>query len=116
MLEESAPTSEKGPERLRQWLRVIVAVFVASLLVGDLAMYSLYQALRSRVEGQDHRIERLQKMVTDMLKANRNGKKIEKIETQVNNIGVQVSDLTTTIKEQDAQEAKAPPPKKKRVR
>jgi hypothetical protein len=82
-------------------MRTAVAVVVAVLLVGDVAIYSLYQALLSRVQSQEHRLERLDKMVNDMVVANQNAEKIEGIETQVDNIETQISDLTKVIKEQD---------------
>lgn len=80
-----------------------MVLLVGALLIGDVALYSMYKALRSRVEGQDHRVERLQQMVTDMLKANQNAEKIEKIETQVDAIEGQVTDLSTTLKAQSAE-------------
>jgi len=97
------PQSAEPPRDRRSWLRAIAAVFVGFLFVGEVALYSLHKALRSRVEAQDHRVERLQEMVADMIKANQNAEKIEKIETQVDSIGVQVTDLTTTIKAQNAE-------------
>jgi hypothetical protein len=105
----------EAPRERRNWLRIGGALLVTFLLISNIALYSLHKALTSRVEGQDHRIERLQQMVTDMLKANQNAEKIEKIETQVDSIGVQVTDLTTTIQAQDAKaDEKAASQKKKR--
>jgi uncharacterized protein HemX len=107
MTEKTAETSaepaatEGARERVRGWMRTAVAVVVAVLLVGDVAIYSLYQALLSRVQSQEHRLERLDKMVNDMVVANQNAEKIEGIETQVDNIETQISDLTKVIKEQD---------------
>jgi len=113
-MDESIPQTSENRRR-RLWLRGVAFFAVFLLLVGDLVMYSAYQTLSSRVEGQDHRIERLQKMVTDVVKANRNAEKIEKIEGQVDNIETQMTDLTTTIKEQDAEaEIEAALPKKKK--
>lgn len=110
------PQTAEQPRDRRNWLRAVVAVVVLLLLVGDVALYSLYKALRSRVEAQDHRVERLQDMVTDMIAANQNAEKIQKIETQVDAIGVQVTDLTTTIKEQDADTEQEKVSKKKKRR
>lgn len=114
-MNDAEPAQE--PPRGRGLLRAFVGVLIALLLVGDVALYSLYQALRSRVWSQEHRVERLHKLVTDMIKANQNAEKIEKIETQVDGIETQVSELTETIKEQDAQDdTMAPPGKKKKKR
>ena len=115
-MDESTPQPSEN-SRIRLWLGAAIFA-VCLLLVGDIVMYSAYQTLSSRVEGQDHRIERLQKMLIDMIAANQNVEKIEKIEGQVENINVQMTDLTTTIKEQDAEEAKAEAelPKKKKKR
>ena len=93
---------ENGSERFRTILKTTFAVILAVLLMGHVALYSLHQALYSRVESQEHRIERLSKMLTDMLTANQNAEKIEKIEQQVTGIGGQMDDLTDAIKAQNA--------------
>ena len=126
-LPESPPEEETKPttgsmavlgangERLRSLLRLIFAGCLGACLIGDIWIYSLYQALRSQSDSQEHRIERLNKMVSDLMLANDSAKKIEKIEQQVNGIEGQVSDLTATIKAQDQKaETPAPEPEKKR--
>lgn len=100
----------------RWWVWITVAAVLGTLLVVDVVLYSLYKALQSRSQGQDHRIERLEKMVTDMIQANQNAEKIEKIETQVDGIEVQVTELTSTIKEQDAKAQSSKSKKKRRRR
>lgn len=127
LLPESAPDEETKPttgstavlganaERLRSALRLVFACCLGACLIGDVLLYSLYQALRSQSDSQEHRIERLNNMVSDLMMANDNAKKIEKIEQQVNGIEGQVSDLTATIKAQDEKaEATPPEPTKKR--
>lgn len=119
--EESRPTTGSlaalgaNGERLRSVLRLVFACCLAACLIGDILLYSLYQALRSQSDSQEHRIERLNNMVGDLMMANENAQKIEKIEQQVNGIEGQVTDLTNTIKAQDEKaEAPEPEPKKKR--
>jgi TolA-binding protein len=89
-------------ETFRSWLRVAFGMGLATLLVADIFQYSLHQALHARVENQERRIERLNKMVDDLLTTNQNAQKIEKIEQQVEGIDGQIHDLTESIKAQDA--------------
>lgn len=108
-----------GSARFSMILRTTFAVVLTVLLVGNVALYSLHQTLNARVESQEHRIQRLNKMLTDMLTANQNAEKIEKIKQQVSGIEGQMDDLTTTIKAQNAVEAKKSaeekkPPKRRR--
>lgn len=91
--------------RVISWLRIVFATLLGALFVANVAMYSLYQALRSRVESQDHRIERLNSMITDVLSANENAAKVESISQKVDGIETQVKDLSKDIKETLAQEA-----------
>lgn len=112
MVEENESLQEAPRER-PPWLWVIIAVTIGYLLVADIALYSMYRALQSRVEGQDHRLSRLQQMVLEMIKVNRNAEKIEKIETQVDAIGVQVSDMTTSLTQEPLEPGPVPPTSKK---
>lgn len=107
------PEPPQNPENGRShfFLRGSLFVAVCFFVISDVALYSAYKALSSRVQAQDHRIERLQKMVTDMIKANQNAAKVQKIETQVSNIETQVNDLSTTLQEEADN-----PPKRKRKR
>lgn len=112
------PTVESNGERLRTLLRMAFAVSLAVLLVATVALFSLYETLKSQTESQERRIERLNNMMGDLLVANENAEKIEKIEQQVNGIQDQVTDLTDVIKAQDAKaleaELETEPKKKKR--
>jgi uncharacterized protein HemX len=118
MTDQAPETAETPRERGRFIFRVVLPVAFLAVLMADVALYSMVQALSSRVEAQDHRLERLQKMVTDMIGANQNAEKIEKIETQVDGIETQVNELTTTLKKEaaDAEEAKEAAAKKKKRR
>lgn len=107
------PVVENG-DRLRSILRMMFAVCLAVLLVATVALFSLYEALKSQTESQEHRIERLNNMVSDLLVANENAQKIEKIEQQVNGIEGQVTELTDAIKAQDAKAAAEPEPEPKK--
>ena len=116
---ESLQVLQNASERFRAALRITFAVVLAVLIMGHVALFSLHQALHSRVESQEHRLERLNQMLSDMLAANKNGEKIERIEQQVNGIESQMNDLTTTIKAQDATvaaeaEVAVPAPSKKK--
>lgn len=99
--------------RFRWWVRVVGVSLVLVLFVGDMVIYSLYQALQSRVEYQENRVERLEKMVHDLLSISENAAKIEGIETQVDKIDGQISGLAEELKEE---QKKAEAPKKKRRR
>jgi hypothetical protein len=113
--EVDANNGGNGWERLRHWLRMVYAVLLAVLLVGDIALYSLYQAEHSRVNSLDHRIERMDHMLMDLLAAQGNAEKIEKIEQQVTGMQGRMDDLATVLKEEDAaEEPPAEPEKKKR--
>lgn len=90
---------ETPQNRVLSWFRVVVALVMGALLVGDVALYSLYQAMRSQVEAHEHRIERLDKMITDVLATNQNAIKLEAITTKVDAIDVQVQELTSTLKD-----------------
>jgi hypothetical protein len=74
-------------------LRMIFAVCLGGLMMGDVALYSLYQSVHSRVEAQDRRIERMNKLLTDLLASRDNAKKIEEIEQQVDGVVTAVEDL-----------------------
>ena len=110
----TGPLAIVGPngERLRNWLRIVMGMGV--LLVGDIFLYSHHQALQARVENQERRFIRLNKVVDDLLMTNTNAEKIEKIELQVDGIDGQVQELTDVIKAQDAIPEEPAPKKKKR--
>jgi len=111
---------ENKGERLRSILRIAFSACLGILLMGDVAFYSLHQAMKSQVDSQEHRIERLNSMISDLLMSNQNSEKIEKIEQQVNGIDGQVQAITDAIKRQDKKaaeaeaEAEAEPKKKKK--
>jgi len=109
---------ENKGERLRSILRIAFSALLGVLMMGDVALYSLHQAMKSQVDSQEHRIERLNSMISDLLMTNRNAEKIEKIEQQVNGIDGQVQAITETIKAQDKKadnlEAELEPKKKKK--
>jgi len=104
-------------DNFRSMLKVVFGVTLGVLLVGDIFLYSLHQALSARVENQERRIERINQIVDDLLISNANAEKIEKIEQQVNGIDGQVHELTDAIKAQDAKAEKIensePDPKKR---
>lgn len=112
---ETTASTEIGSEtpRFRWRVRLVGSLVVCVLLIGDVVMYSLYRALQSRVDYQETRIERLDKMVTDMLAVSENAAKIEGIETQVDKIDGQISGLADALKEKQKTEEK---PKKRRSR
>ena len=100
-------------EGTHSWLRVVFGMILGALLVGNIFLYSLHQALHARVENQERRSDRLGKMVDDLLITNKNAEKIEKIEQQVDGISSQVQDLTDIIR---AEPEKVEKPKRKRQR
>lgn len=108
-------------DRFRSLLRVVFGVLLGVLLAGDIFQYSIHEALSARVENQERRIERLNRMVDDLLTTNANAQRIEKIEQQVVGIDGQIHELTDAIKAQDAQHAhdakaelETPEPKRKK--
>jgi len=94
-------------------LRMVYAACLAGLLVAVVALYSMHQAVYSRVEAQDHRIERLNKMLGDVLSSNANAEKIEKIEQQVSGIGSSLDELNANLKAEAEQPEPEPPTRKK---
>jgi hypothetical protein len=110
---------QNNGERLRSILRMAFAACLAGLLVSTVALFSLYESLKSKTDSQEHRIERLNSMISDLLMTHENAQKIEKIEQQVNGIEGQLGDLTDTLKAQDAKaeaELEPAPTKKKKGR
>lgn len=103
-------------DRFRSLLRVVFGVLLGVLLAGDIFQYSIHEALSARVENQERRIERLNRMVDDLLTANENAQKIEKIEQQVDGIDDRIHDLTDAITAQNPapQEPEKPEPKRKK--
>jgi len=111
-------TNAPGP---RTRARVLVGICLAVFFLGDVFLYSHHRALQARVESHERRIERLDKAITDLLMANDNAEKIEKIEQQVVGIDGQMDDLTTFLKDEAKAEAEAQnvaedPKKKQRKR
>lgn len=105
----AGPFSGANGERWRSWFRMMFAVCVGVLLIGDIFLYSLHRALTARVENQERRIERLQSVVDDLLSASENAEKIEKIEQQVDGINGQIGDLTEVLKAQNDGGEEPPP-------
>ena len=112
--ESQDQAAEASKERVSRGTRVALALLFLLVLVGDVTIYSSYQALRSTVEHQDHEIERLEEMVTNMLAANENAKKVEGIETQVESIDGQLTDLKKVLEDEAEAEEKALAEKKKK--
>lgn len=80
-------------------LRMIFAVCLGALMMGDVALFSLYKSVQSRVESQDRRIERMNKLLTDLLASRDNAMKIEEIEQQVEGVATAVEDLQHMVVE-----------------
>jgi cytochrome c-type biogenesis protein CcmH/NrfG len=99
--------SSESTERGRSLLRMVFAGILGVLLVGDVAMYSLYKAMESRVESQDRRMDRMNKMLTDSLTSHDNAEKIAGLETQVEGLVSAVGDLKQMV--EDTHEAPAAP-------
>jgi len=104
----TGPFSVPNGERWKSWFRMMFAVCVGILLIGDIFLYSLHRSLTARVENQERRIERLQGTVKDLLTARDNAEKIEKIEQQIEGIDGQIGDLTETLKAQNDTSEKTP--------
>jgi len=97
----TGPIPVENKEPLRSFLRITFAVCLGVLLMGDVTLYFLHESLKAQVSSHEYRIERLNGMVSDLMMANDNAEKIEKIEQQVNGINGQVRELTAVIKAQD---------------
>jgi hypothetical protein len=78
---------------------MIFAVCLGALMMGDVALFSLYKSVQSRVESQDRRIERMNKLLTDLLASRDNAMKIEEIEQQVEGVATAVEDLQHMVVE-----------------
>ena len=86
-------------ERRGNLLRLIFAAILGVLLVGDVAMYSLHKAMASRVESQERRMDRMNKMLNDSLTARQNATKIEGLETQVDGLVTAVEGLQQMVED-----------------
>lgn len=98
---EELETQPMVGERLRSLLRITTVGILGVLLIGDIFMYSLYQALRAQTENHDRKIERLNRALDDLRTSNANAEKIEKIKQQVDGIDGNVTEMTATLKAQD---------------
>ena len=96
--------SEDGGERWRGWLRLAFAIILGILLVGDVGLYSLYQAEHSRVESMSRRLDRTEQMLMDLLASQDNREKLEAIEQKVVGLAGQIDDLKTHLQNE------VPPP------
>ena len=113
MSDEGAPTPVK-PEntgsvsvverKFHVWLWGALSLGTAVLLTGDITLYSLYQTELSRVDTLEHRVDRLNNMMTNMLKSSDQSEKIEKIGQKVTQIDGQMKEITDAIMAQDAKE------------
>lgn len=94
--------------RVFSWVRAVFAGLLAVSLVTHLVTYSLYQTVHSKVDQQERRLERLDKMVTDLLVVPENTAKLEAIGTKLNGIEGQVQEMTSVLKESDAKAPASP--------
>jgi hypothetical protein len=87
-------------------LRTTFGVLLGVLMMGQVGLYSLHKANESRVESHERRIERMNKLLTDLLASRDNAKKIEGIEQQVVGIESQIDQLADMVR--DNAESPAP--------
>lgn len=98
--ELSENETENGYERWGGWLRFTFAVILGVLLVGDVGLYSLYQAEHSRVESMSRRLDRTEQMLMDLLASQDNRKKLEAIEQKVIGLEEQFDGLMIHLKKE----------------
>lgn len=88
------------------WIQVFCSLAIISVVVSDVVLYSEYQALKSKVGMQQHKVDRLQSMLIDLLQSNQNAEKLEHIEVKVQSIETQVNDLTVNLTQDDKKRKK----------
>lgn len=120
--ETSTPLNTEAPERpllqtldellekFRPLLRWLTFVSVLMIISGDVFLYSLYQAEHARVEMLNRRVGRLETMLVEAINAKENSDKLKQIESQVQGIEDDVTDVADFLKED------APKRKKRRRR
>lgn len=82
---------------VRPWV-----VLMFSLLLGtNVVWFSFYKTVESDIVAQEQRITRLQKLVSQLISANENAVKIQRIEHQVDVIDNRLSDLSNTLQKTD---------------
>ena len=101
-IHEDSASNGQVFQTFHPWVTIFLCGIVVVLIIGDIALYSLFQTMQSRVELQESRIERLTRNVTDMLTTNENAKKIQKIETQVDGIRTELEEVTSVLKVQNS--------------
>ena len=99
--QESGPheISSAARESLRRRLRVTYALCLGILLAGDVVLYSLYKGVESQLESQERRVDRMGRLLADLLGSRDNAQKIEEIEQQVEGVAVAVEDLQHLVTE-----------------
>lgn len=93
-------TGNNPRTRFRSLLRLIFAIMLFGLLLGEVVLYSFFKTVESRVESQDRRIERMQSVLTDFLASRDNAGKIQEIEQQVDRTAEAVGELSNLVQDQ----------------
>lgn len=76
----------------------IGAIFAITLLgIGFLFLYSEYQTLLARVEGQDRRLERYNRFLADVVSSQSAAGRLEDIDQKVSKIEENIDELTSAI-------------------
>jgi hypothetical protein len=86
-------------DTMRSVLRILLVVVLATLLAGDIYLYSALQAEKARVESLTHRVDRLEKMVVDALTSNQNAVAVEELGQKVEGISAGIEEMHQTLSE-----------------
>lgn len=82
-------------EHMRPWIALVF-----SLLLGtNVLWFSFYKTVEFNIVAQEQRITRLQRLVSQLISANKNAVKIERIEHQVDVIDHRLSDLSRALQD-----------------
>lgn len=95
---EERPVLSVLVEKVRPVLRWSLAFLFVSLVITDVALYSLHQADHSRIQTLDRRVQRLEIMLVDAIHAKENTSKIEAIEGQVKSIESEIGTAVEILK------------------
>jgi len=111
------PQKDEFLGKMRPLLRWFWIVTVVTIISADIFLYSLHKADSSRIEYIDHRIGRLETMLTDTIHARENSKKIVSIETQLEDIEEDLLNAVMILKQEEAErKASLSAPKRKKRR
>lgn len=89
-------------ERFRPLLRWMTLMALVSLLSMDVYLYSVNQAMSSRLAGISHRMDRQEKLISDAFQAMENSDKIKDMETHISDMESDLTDVADLLKVEES--------------